>query len=69
MTDLLLSEQLEHEVKNLASNLRQFREDRGVGIRTAARLAGVSAATLSRIENGRIPDVHTLILILKWMVK
>jgi transcriptional regulator with XRE-family HTH domain len=34
---------------------------------TAAEIGGVSAATLSRIEQGNLPDVETFIKICKWL--
>ena len=39
-----------------------------MGLRaTAEEIGGVSAATLSRIEQGKIPDVDTFIRICKWL--
>lgn len=41
---------------------------RGQGLReTAKQIGGVSAATLSRVEQGKIPDVETFIKISKWL--
>lgn len=37
------------------------------GIRTAAAEAGVSTATLSRVENGHMPDLETFAKICKWL--
>ena len=37
------------------------------GIRTAATEAGVSSATLSRVENGHMPDLETFAKICKWL--
>jgi transcriptional regulator with XRE-family HTH domain len=37
------------------------------GIRAAAGEIGVSAATLSRVENGHIPDLETLTKICRWL--
>jgi len=37
------------------------------GIRTAAIEAGVSSATLSRVENGHMPDLETFAKICKWL--
>lgn len=40
----------------------------GIGLRTAAEEIGdISAATLSRIEQGNIPDVDTFIRICNWL--
>jgi transcriptional regulator with XRE-family HTH domain len=38
-----------------------------MGIRAAAGEIGISAATLSRIENGRIPDIDTLRKVCTWV--
>lgn len=37
------------------------------GLRLSARNAGISAATLSRIERGCVPDIHTFAKICGWM--
>ncbi|MCX6350241.1 MAG: helix-turn-helix transcriptional regulator [Bacteroidetes bacterium] len=50
----------------LAGMLKNKRADKG--LRTIAEEIGsVSAATLSRIEQGKIPDVDTFIRICKWL--
>ena len=38
-----------------------------VGIRTTAREIGVSPATLSRIENGKLPDLENFAKICQWL--
>ncbi len=38
-----------------------------MGVRAAAREIGISPSTLSRIENGHIPDVGTLEKICEWI--
>ncbi len=38
--------------------LRRQREDRGYGIDRAARIAGVAATTLRRIEMGDVPSIE-----------
>lgn len=38
-----------------------------MGIRAAAAEIGTSSATLSRIENGRIPDLETLQKVCRWL--
>jgi transcriptional regulator with XRE-family HTH domain len=46
--------------------LKDKRADKG--LRTVAKEIGnVSAATLSRVEQGKIPDVDTFIRICKWL--
>lgn len=39
----------------------------GKGIREAANEVGVSSATLSRVENGKIPDLETFSRICRWL--
>jgi transcriptional regulator with XRE-family HTH domain len=50
----------------LAGMLRTKRSDKGLRA-VAEEIGGVSAATLSRIEQGKIPDVDTFIRICKWL--
>ena len=37
------------------------------GLRAAAREIGISAATLSRVENGHLPDLENFRLICRWL--
>jgi transcriptional regulator with XRE-family HTH domain len=39
----------------------------GQGVRAAADEVGVSPATLSRVENGHMPDLETFAKICKWL--
>ena len=41
----------------------------GRGVRAAAAEVGVSSATLSRVENGHMPDLETFAKICKWLGK
>ena len=50
----------------LAGMLKDKRAGRGLRA-IADEIGGVSAATLSRIEQGKIPDVETFIKICKWL--
>jgi len=55
-------------------NLKQFAADirtkRGsAGLRAAAVEIGTTAPTLSRIEQGNVPDLDTFIRICKWLKK
>jgi transcriptional regulator with XRE-family HTH domain len=50
----------------LASMLKNKRGDKGLRA-VADEIGDVSAATLSRIEQGKIPDVDTFIKICKWL--
>lgn len=44
------------------------RERRGDhGLREAAKEIGISPATLSRIENGQVPDLETFQAVCKWL--
>ena len=54
---------------SLAERLsRLVAEKRGkVGIRATARQLGLSPATLSRIENGRLPDLDNFTRICRWL--
>jgi transcriptional regulator with XRE-family HTH domain len=38
-----------------------------MGVRAAAGEIGISPATLSRIENGRVPDLETLKKVCAWL--
>ncbi len=38
-----------------------------MGVREAAKEVGVSAATLSRVENGKLPDLETFGKICRWL--
>lgn len=43
-------------------------ERRGsTGVRAAAREIGISSATLSRVENGHLPDLQNFGLICRWL--
>jgi transcriptional regulator with XRE-family HTH domain len=45
-----------------------LREKRGnKGMREAAGEMGISSATLSRVENGKLPDLETFSKICKWL--
>ncbi len=50
----------------LAGMLKNKRADKGLRA-VAQEIGNVSAATLSRIEQGKIPDVDTFIRICKWL--
>jgi transcriptional regulator with XRE-family HTH domain len=52
----------------LATRLRDKRCARGLSIRQAARDAGVSQATLSRVLRGNhVPDRENLVLLARWL--
>jgi transcriptional regulator with XRE-family HTH domain len=50
----------------LSSAIKTKRGSKGLR-NTATEIGGVSAATLSRIEQGNLPDVETFIKICKWL--
>jgi transcriptional regulator with XRE-family HTH domain len=52
-------------IEALAERLKQHRT--GVGVREAAREIGISPATLSRVENAKIPDLETFGKICNWL--
>lgn len=53
------------KIVNLADRLRQQRL--GKGVREVAKEVGVSPATLSRVENGKIPDLETFGKLCSWL--
>ena len=52
-------------IEELAERVKQRRA--GQGIRDAAKDVGVSSATLSRVENGKVPDLDTFGKICSWL--
>lgn len=52
-------------IDRLAQRIQERRAGRG--IREAASEVGVSPATLSRVENGKIPDLETFSRICRWL--
>lgn len=60
------------EIMSASSRLESLGEmvvrKRGkVGIRTAAREIGLSPATLSRVENGQLPDLANFTKLCRWL--
>lgn len=53
------------KIDRLAKQIQARRA--GKGVREAAKEAGVSPATLSRVENGKIPDLETFGKICHWL--
>jgi len=58
---------MEVSLETLGVNLAQVRVSKGIGIRGAAQEIGISPTTLSRIENGNIPDLQTFKKVCVWM--
>lgn len=53
---------------NLSSLSTLVRDKRGSkGLREASKEIGISSATLSRIENGKLPDLETFSMICNWL--
>lgn len=52
-------------IDELALRIQEHRA--GKGIREAAKEVGVSSATLSRVENGKVPDLETFGKICQWL--
>lgn len=60
-------EQEKMDTNKISELARRVREKRaGMGIREAAKDIGISPATLSRIENGKVPDLDTFGRICDW---
>lgn len=54
---------------NLSEVLRKWRLMKEFSLRDAAKLMGISAPTLIRFEQGRLPDAGTLAKILNWLMR
>src|SRR6266702_1941316 len=54
------------DTKALAESLRLKRGKRGLR-EISEEMNGIGIATLSRIENGKIPDVETFLAICQWL--
>lgn len=52
-------------LENLGRKIAEKRGDQG--LRTTAKEIGVSSSTLSRIENGHLPDLETFKKICDWL--
>ena len=53
------------KIEALAEKIRQRRV--GKGVRETAKGIGISPSTLSRVENGKIPDLETFGKICAWL--
>lgn len=56
------------DIRKLAAELHGRRRDRGLRA-VADEIGGVSAATLSRVEKGKVPDLDTFLRICAWLGK
>ena len=55
------------KVDDLAKCLRDRRNTKGIGLRVAAREAGVSFNTFARVEKGYVPDIETFARLARWL--
>lgn len=56
------------DVKTLAGLLKQHRQQAGLSLRDVTKATGVSASTLSRIENGKgDPDFRQILCIARYL--
>ena len=53
------------DIKKFADLVRIKRGNRG--LRETASIAGVSASTISRVENKKIPDIETFLVLCDWL--
>ncbi|MBZ0317914.1 MAG: helix-turn-helix domain-containing protein [Anaerolineae bacterium] len=56
----------EIDIQQLAVQLKEKRGRRGLR-EVADEIGGVSASTLSRIEQGKVPDLDTFVRICRWL--
>lgn len=54
-------------ISSIGSLLRDKRSKSSKGIREVATEIGISSATLSRIENGKLPDLESFSKICRWL--
>lgn len=54
------------KIQEFATMLRERRGNRGLR-EVAKEIGGVSASTLSRIEQGKLPDLDTFVSICRWL--
>lgn len=47
--------------------LRAIMAEHGLSERKAAKQVGISVSTMSRLLNGKIPDITTFALVVKWL--
>lgn len=56
---------VQYDAKRLATAVKEKRGD--IGLRAAGKEIGVSAATLSRVENKKEPDINSMAKICVWL--
>ena len=55
------------DVGSLIAALNAEREDRGLSWRKLAQEAGVSPSSLTRMQQGKLPDVNTFTALTHWL--
>lgn len=55
------------QLADLARLMKDQRDSKGIGLRTAAREAGVSFNTFARVEKGHVPDIETFSRLARWV--
>ncbi len=55
------------DIPNLGAILRARRREKHLSLRDLHALTGVSVNTLSRVENGHVPDLKNFRLIVEWL--
>lgn len=55
------------KVSDLGGELKRRRDTKGLGLRAAAKEAGVSFNTFARVEKGHVPDIETFTRLAKWI--
>lgn len=53
-------------VKKFGMHVASYRRGLGFSLRDAAKILGISAATLSRVERAEKPDIDTFVKICQW---
>lgn len=56
------------ENRRLARALKLIRATEGIGVREMAKDIGISAPTLSRIENGKDVDLDSALKLFAWLL-
>ena len=55
------------DVESLMAALNAAREDRGLSWRKLANEAGVNPSSLTRMQQGKLPDVNTFTALIHWL--
>ncbi|MBK7950682.1 MAG: helix-turn-helix transcriptional regulator [Deltaproteobacteria bacterium] len=55
------------QISDLAGELKRRRDTKALGLRAAAKEAGISFNTFARVEKGHVPDIETFIRLANWV--